>query len=66
MKKYTKPFIREYQISCLFHLLVDSPKDKSLTNKDGLVHNNSGSNLHQLSKDVSFDVVEEENIWEDE
>ena len=56
MKTYIKPLISEYHVLTSFHLLEGSPgKDtKTLTNEEGLINNQTGPGIQQLSKEDSF------------
>ena len=56
MKTYIKPLISEYHVLTSFHLLEGSAgKDTNrLTNEEGLINNQTGPGIQQLSKEDSF------------
>ena len=56
MKTYIKPLISEYNVLISFHLLGGSPEKntKALTNEEGLINNQTGPGIQQLSKEDSF------------
>ena len=56
MKTYIKPLISGYHVLTSCHLLGVSPGEgtNTLTNEEGLINNQTGPGIQQLSKEDSF------------
>ena len=70
MKTYINPLISEYHVLTSFHLLEGSPgKDTNrLTNEEGLINNQTGPGIQQLSKEDSvsaFNLSDTQTDWDE-
>ena len=70
MKTYIKPLISEYHVLTSFHLLKGSPRKdtNTLTNEEGLINNQTGPGIQQLSKEDSssaFNLSDTQTDWDE-